>query len=108
MKEIRWRGQTWTIRPATESERATWTAGREGVIMSSRALIIYDNTSSTDMQIMTLLHEAAHEMFPEWEAEPSNESRSELGVFERDLKAFLEAMGVDLTPMLRPDRKARK
>jgi len=97
---IRWRSRDWVVRPASESERHLWTEGKFGQVFDAQGVIVYDDTVSEDMQVMTILHEMAHVMFPEWEAEPSETSRSELGVFERDLKEFLEQMGVDLTAMI--------
>jgi hypothetical protein len=71
-----------------------------GTIMPDKGLIMYRGDMDDDLVIMTILHEIGHEMFPEWETEPNQSSTSELGIFERDLKAFLEAAGVDLSPLL--------
>lgn len=105
MKEISWRGRFWTIRPATESERELHMRDKSGQVFEQRATIIYDDTVDEDLQIMTILHELGHVMFPEWEAEPVDTSKSELGVLERDLKAILEECGVDLTPLVRDDEE---
>jgi hypothetical protein len=95
-----WRGRAWTLRPATELERETLNKGASGMLFEQQATIIFDDTLPEDLQIQTILHEAGHAMFPEWDNEPSDTSKSELGVFERDMKAFLEALGVDLSPLL--------
>lgn len=73
------------------------------IIRPNVARIYYRGDLSEDAAIMAILHEMGHELFPEWKSEPSNTSKSEVGVFERDLKAGLEACGVDLTPMLVKD-----
>ena len=67
---------------------------------TDRALILYRDTTNKDKSICAVLHEVGHELFPEWNAEPNDTSLSELGIFERDMKAFCDAVGVDLAPLL--------
>lgn len=69
-----------------------------GQVLSNQGLILYRGSLNDDEAIQTILHEMGHEMYPEWE-EP-DKSASELGVFQRDLKAGLEAFGVDLSALL--------
>ena len=97
---VYWRGRHWIIRPARVDEVETVLDDKFAAIYGNRSLVIYDNTVPPDLQIMAILHEIAHELYPEWSAEPNEKSKSELGIFERDVKAFLEACGVDLTPLL--------
>jgi hypothetical protein len=100
-KRFAWRGRQWTIRKLTDPDYAQLVLdGNNGQMMSDQALIMYRGELPDDLAIMTILHEAGHELFPEWDIEPSRSAASELGVFERDLKGFLEAAGVDLSPLL--------
>ena len=101
--KIAWRGRNWWIRPATALEQETIMDGKYGALYEDRGIILYHPGATVDMQLQAVLHEVAHVMFPEWSAEPHEESKSELGVFERDMKAFLEAVGIDLRPLLGPD-----
>ena len=71
-----------------------------GKLMGDKAIIMYRGDLDEDTAVMTILHELGHELYPEWETEPNQSSTAELGVFERDLKTFLEAAGVDLTELL--------
>ena len=97
-----WRGREWTIRAVEDDEDCDVMIGvdKMAVIHSGQALILYRASLSEDAAIMSVLHEAAHEMYPQWEKEPVESSTSEVGVFERDVKAFLEAFNVDLSPLL--------
>lgn len=100
-KKAYWRGRTWVIRRLDDEEYADlMLAGKDGngIIHQSQGLIMYRGSLNNDEAITTILHEMAHEMFPEW-SEPEQAS-SELGVFQRDLKGGLESFGVDLTPLL--------
>ena len=74
--------------------------GKDAVLLSSQALILCRASMSNDNAIMAILHEVGHELYPQWEKEPGDTSRSEMGIFERDVKAFLEAFAVDLSPLL--------
>jgi hypothetical protein len=98
--KIPWRGREWTIRVATQDEAKTFLDEKYAELFGNTALIVYHPDASDDSKIMAILHEIAHEMFPEWNAEPHEKSKSELGIFERDLKAFLDACGIDLSPLL--------
>lgn len=95
-----WRGRPWTIRPATKQEQKTFLDGKDGMVLLSEGTILYNPMSHRDNQVQAVLHEAGHVMFPEWEAEPDASSKSELGVFERDMKGFLESFGVDLSVLV--------
>lgn len=107
MKTGYWRGREWTIREATKLELETIAQGTYGVMFEDAGLILYHPEATEDMKIQAILHEAGHAMFPEWEAEPNKNSKSELGVFERDVKSFLEEFGVDLGPLLEGDNDDR-
>jgi len=106
-----WRGRRWTIRAVKDDDEADIAIGANAmaVIHSNQALILYRASLPIDTAIMAVLHEAAHEMFPEWEREPNETSHSEIGTVERDMKGFLEAFGVDLSPLLpKPEAKRSK
>jgi len=108
-KQAYWRGRTWTIAVLKKREFNSVVGpeyNADALIDSDGAVIVYPRTISNDLALVAILHEAFHEMFPEWKSEPCDESKSELGVGERDMKAFLEAFGVDLMPLL-PERKKR-
>lgn len=105
MKRGYWRGREWTVRYATPEERESVASGASGVLFENAGLILYDPTVSEDLQIQAIIHEIGHVMFPEWSVEPHNNSKSELGIFERDLKSFLEEFGVDLSPLLEEDEE---
>ena len=93
----------WTVREANQTELETFLEGKNAILYPGSATIVYDPNGSDDLKLASILHEIGHEMFPEWAAEPHEKSKSELGVFERDCKAFLEAFGVDLSPLLKDD-----
>ena len=97
---VYWRGREWTIRPATQSELDVFMDDKAGMVVESQSLILYNPESPKDIRLQAIIHEAGHIMFPEWSAEPHEKSKSELGVFERDMKAFLDACGVDLSSLL--------
>jgi hypothetical protein len=101
IKKAYWRGRWWTIRPATKDEVKRSLDEKTGVLFSTAGEIIYHPDIPDDLKIQAIIHEAGHEMFPEWEKEPDNTSKSELGVFERDMTAFLVAFGVDLSPLIK-------
>jgi hypothetical protein len=104
VKQAYWRGRTWTIRAVKAGEWADKLLGggdKVAALHSGQGLIIYRAEVDRDLAIMAVLHEAGHELFPEWETEPSDRAASEIGVFERDVKAFLEAFGVDLSPLVK-------
>lgn len=101
--KVNWRGREWEIRPATADERDTALDGYYGKCFTSAGIIIFDDTVSQDQQIMTVLHELAHVMFPEWNDEPVNTSKSEIGIFERDLKSIFDEVGIDLSPLVQED-----
>lgn len=103
MRTFQWRGREWTLRPATEIERETFQRGAYGALYENLATIIWDDTVPEDLQIQTILHEIGHVLYPEWEAEPNEASKSELGILERDLKAVLEELSVDLSPLIEDD-----
>lgn len=101
---FQWRGRQWRIRKIVDPEYAQLVLdSNSGQLLSDQAMILYRGDLADDMAIMTILHEAGHELFPEWELEPSRSSCSELGIFERDLKAFLEMNEIDLSPLLVED-----
>jgi len=101
VKKINWRGREWTIRPATQEERDLHMEDTDGVLFESRSIIIYNPDAPEDVQLQAVLHECGHVMFPEWKTEPHQTSKSELGVFERDMKALLDACDVDLSGLLK-------
>jgi hypothetical protein len=97
-----WRGQKWTIARIDDETQADKMIGKRTLaeIFPDKALVVYRGCLTDEAAIMAILHEAGHEMFPEWESESQKESTAEVGVFERDVKSFLEAFGVDLSPLL--------
>ena len=101
-KTIYWRGRYWEIVRVDDPDDADELIGEDDLatMKTGRARILYRGSMSPDSAISAILHEAGHEMFPEWKVEPGSKSTSELGVFERDMKAFLEACGIDLRPLL--------
>jgi len=104
-KQAYWRGRTWTIAALKPGDfKRVVGNNADAGLDRDHAWIVYPQTQNADLALQSVLHEVFHEMFPEWEAEPADGSKSELGVGERDMKAFLEAFGVDLTPLL-PKRK---
>ena len=105
MKKGYWRGREWIIRAATPEERETISSGASGVLFENAGLILYDSTMPEDLQIQAIIHEVGHVMFPEWITEPNSNSKSELGILERDLKSFLEEFGVDLLPLIEKENE---
>lgn len=105
-KKFKWRGQEWTLRPLCEDD-ADIAVGTTGVakIQSLSGTICYRGSLSRDQAIMAILHEVGHELFPEWSKEPGESSKSEIGIFERDLKAFGDAVGIDWSPLLGTRKK---
>ena len=103
VKQAYWRGRLWTIQAIPAGDEADRIIGTDkmAALYSNEALIVYRAELSQDAAIMAILHEHGHEMFPEWETEPHKESTSEVGVYERDGKGFLEAFGVDLSPLVK-------
>lgn len=100
-KQFYWRGQNWTIRKVlTPDDEVLSMKSVVGKLLGDKAIVMYRGDLDDDMAIMTILHELGHELFPEWETEPHQSSTSELGIFERDIKTFLEGAGVDLTKLL--------
>lgn len=100
-RKFYWRGRTWRLHKVIDKDYGDVKLdGSMGRIFSDKALIVYSGDIDPDLAIMTILHEAGHEMFPEWSVEPSDKSSSEIGVYERDCKSFLEALGVDLSPLI--------
>ncbi len=103
-KQFYWRGRTWTIRALKAGDTTDQLLGgsnNQASLFPEHALIVYRDSMNDDLKIQSVLHEAGHAMFPEWSAEPHETALSEVGIFERDLKAFLEAAGVDLTPLIK-------
>ncbi len=100
-RKFYWRGRRWVLRALTD-EAADLQLRPEGQagLFSSGAIICYRASLPNDLIIMCILHEVGHELYPQWDSEPSDTSSSEIGTFERGVKAFLEALGVDLTPLL--------
>ena len=99
--QIEWRGREWEIRPATPTEIELHMENKNGAVFEDAGVIVFNPRAPQDLQIMSVLHEIGHVMYPEWSDEPHEKSKSELGIFERDLKAFLEAAGVDLSWLIR-------
>jgi hypothetical protein len=104
IKHAYWRGRTWTIRPATRQEIKTVLDEKSGTLFTTAGEIIYHPDVADELKIQAIIHEAGHEMFPEWDAEPHEKSKSELGILERDMVGLLTAFGVDLTPLIKDDK----
>ena len=95
-----WRGRMWRICKLSDEEADVIMPEKCGALSVDSGVILIRESLEAETAIMTVLHEAGHAMYPEWDIEPTDQSKSELGVFERDLKAFLEAFGVDLSPLV--------
>lgn len=106
-KRFYWRGRQWTTARIDDGPTADKVLGKAvlATVFGDDAFIAYRGNMIDDAAIQAILHEAAHELFPEWVREPSDSGISELGIFERDVKALLEANGVDLRPLLVPRGK---
>lgn len=96
-----WRGKEWTIAALSDKDvdKLCGKDAQAGADLE-KGFIVYRARLNRDESLISIFHEAYHEMFPEWHDEPDINSKSELGVGERDTKALLEAFGVDLSPLL--------
>jgi len=100
-KRIYWRGRTWQIIRVDDIDLIeTMLSGKMAQITTASSLILYRGDIPKDMAILCIFHEIGHELYPEWTVEPDKTSKSELGVFERDIKSLMDASGVDLSPLL--------
>lgn len=99
--KIQWRGREWTVRAATASELDVFMDDKAGLLVDNQSLVLFNSEMPKDVQIQAVLHEVGHIMFPEWVAEPHEKSKSEVGIFERDMAAFLTACGINLRPLIR-------
>lgn len=107
-KRFYWRGQEWTLARMDDEAEADKVLGKRTLacIMRDSAFVGYRGSMPKESAIMAILHEAGHEMFPEWKSEPTFTSSAEVGIFERDVKTLLESMGVDLSPMVKFVKKS--
>jgi hypothetical protein len=97
IKHIDWHGAEWVIEQVPEADLEEEGRTRPGRHTISVAYI------NDDQFIMTLLHESLHVAFPWMEDKGLDEER--INAAEVPLKTFLEAHGVDLTPLLEGYKK---
>jgi len=93
-RTIYWEGQSWdVIREKNDQSTRFIKEGHVGNISPDEGRIAY-RVRTQDIEIKTLLHEMLHQAFPQIDDDV------EIVAAEVRVKTFLEAMGVDLKPML--------